>query len=89
MPPAQPRHPLPHCCVLQVYFWGMCQSEAVAPGSALQGQKLNPILVPARAPVLPPPSPVVMWGRRVQCPCPGRTSGPEHPVLQPDPLQAG
>lgn len=54
MPPAQPQHPLPHCCVLQVYFWGMCQSEA-APGCALQGQKLDLVLVPARAPVLPPP----------------------------------
>ena len=47
MPPAQPRAPLPHCCVLQAHFWGMYQSEAVVPGSALQGQKLNPVLVPA------------------------------------------
>ena len=62
MPPAQPRAPLPHCCVLQAHFWGMYQSEAVVPGSALQGQKLNPVLVPSCAPVLPPLSPVVMWG---------------------------
>ena len=62
MPPAQLRAPLPHCCVLQAHFWGMYQSEAVVPGSALQGQKLNPVLVPSCAPVLPPLSPVVMWG---------------------------
>ena len=62
VPPAQLRAPLPHCCVLQAHFWGMYQSEAVVPGSALQGQKLNPVLVPSCAPVLPPLSPVVMWG---------------------------
>ena len=60
MPPAQLWSPLPHCCVPQAHFRGTCQSEAVVPGSALQGQKLNLVLVPSRPPVLPPHSLVVM-----------------------------
>lgn len=62
MPPAQLWAPLPHCCVLQAHFQGTYQSEAVVPGSALQGQKLNPVLVPACPPVLPLPFLVVTWG---------------------------